>query len=307
MNAMIGRARALGLVAAIVAASAVLAVLGLISASPARADASTSQPVLFSADDVHWSNSYSYALFGGVMMVPGSSVDRWFYVRNGASDPAILRVTLYDVATTDIDLANAMTVSTSLPGRPGASIPVTDARPCATLSEGQVLASGDSVRLDNLAALADLNGMGGQSSSVSFKLAITLSSTDSAAPLPDSCPTDFSGTVIGSPDPGTGTSSHPVHHLGAGGWTPAASAPTPAPSATATAPASPSDPGPALRDLVANTQRFYQENTVALWMAMAVLGVLLFLFVRRRRPDDDDLPEQYPYSRQPTTQIGTGR
>ena len=307
MNAMIGRAPAFGLVAAILAASAVLAVLGMISASPARADAPASQPVLFSNDDVQWSNSYGYALFGGVMMVPGGSVDRAFYVRNGAPDPAILRVTLYDVATTDIDLANAMTVSTSVPGRPGASIPVTDARPCVTLSEGQVLASGDSVRLDNIAALADLNGMGGQSSNVSFKLAITLSSTDSAAPAPNSCPTDFSGTVIGSPDSGTGTTLHPLRHLGAGGWTPAPAASTPTPTSTATTPARPSGPVPSLGELVANTQRFYQENTVALWLAMAVLGALLFLVVRRRRPDDGDPPEQYPYSRQPTTQIGLGR
>ncbi len=36
-------------------------------------------------------------------------------------------------------------------------MPVTDARPCATLSQGQVLAAGDGIRLDNVAALADLN------------------------------------------------------------------------------------------------------------------------------------------------------
>jgi hypothetical protein len=307
VSVITGGARAVRLVAAILVTGVVLAV-GLMVASPARAASPASQPVLFSNDDVHWSSSYSYALFGGVMMVPGGSVDRAFYVRNGASDSAILRVTLYDVATTDIDLANAMTVSTSLPGRPGASIPVTDARPCATLSQGQVLASGDSVRLDNVAALADLNGTGGQTSNVSFKLAITLSSTDAAAPAPNTCPTDFGGTVIGSPDPGTGTTSHPVHHLGAGGWTPAASTPTRTPSATATPPVTPGGPAPSLGELVANTQRFYQENTVALWLAMAVLGALIFFFfVRRRRPDDGDEPEQYPYSRQPTTQIGTGR
>jgi len=304
---MIGGTRALRLVAAILAVAGLLAVLGLISAAPARAASPAGQPVLFSNDDVHWSTSYGYALFGGVIMVPGGSVDRAFYVRNGASDPAILRVTLYDVATTDIDLADAMTVSTSLPGLPGASIPVTDARPCATLSQGQVLAAGDSVRLDNVAALADLNGTGGQSGNVSFKLAISLSSTDSAAPLPNTCPTDFGSTVIGSPDPGTGTTSHPVRHLGAGGWTPAPAASTPAPTPSATAPAPPSGPGPHLGDLVANTQRFYQENTVALWLAMTVLGALILLFVRRRRPDDGDPPEQYPYSRQPTTQIGIGR
>ena len=96
-----------------------------------------------------------------------------------------------------------------------------------------------------------------------------------------------------------------MRHLGAGGWTPApAAAPTPTPSATV-APG-PSDPGPSLGNLVANTQRFYQENFVALWLAMAALGAIIFFVVRRRRPDDDST-QRYPSSRQPTTQIGTGR
>jgi len=309
MSPGFGISRALGPVVAILAAALLLGVAGAISASPARAASPATQPVQFSDDDVHWSNSYSGALFGGVLLVPDDSVARAFYVRNGAAEPAILWVTLYDVSTTDIALADAMTVATSLPGRPGASIPVTDARPCATLSQGQVLAAGDSVRLDNVVALADLNGTVGQTSNVSFKLAISLSSTDSAAPLPNTCPTDFSGTVIGSPDPGTGTGSRPVRHLGAGGWTPApasASTSAPSPSATPTAPATAGDPGPGLRNLVANTERFYQENFVAFWLAMAVLGSLILLVVRRRRPEDDDVPT-YPYSRQPTTQNGTGR
>jgi len=284
--------------------AAVLLIAPAAHAATGAATAAASQPIQFSDDGIHWSNSYGGALFGGVLLVPGDSVDRAFYVRNGAAAPAILRVTLYGVATTDIDLADAMTVSTSLPGLPGASIPVTDARPCATLSQGQVLGAGDSVRLDNVAALADLNGTSGQTHSVSFKLAISLSSTDSAAPLPNSCPTDFTA-VIGSPDPGTGTPGHPVRHLGAGGWTPAPTS-TPTPTPAATVPPAPSDPGPSLGHLVANTQRFYQENIVALWLAMAAIGALVFFLVRRRRPDDDS-PQQYPSSRQPTTQIGTGR
>ena len=286
----------------------IIAAVLLVAPAAQAATAAASQPVQFSDDGIHWSDSYSGALFGGVLLVPGGSVDRSFYVRNGAAEPAILRVTLYDVATTDVDLADAMTLSTSLPGLPGASIPVTDARPCATLSQGHVLAAGDSVRLDNVAALADLNGTTGQTHSVSFSIAVSLSSTDSGAPAPDTCPTDFGATVIGSPDPGTATGSHPVRHLGAGGWSPApaTASPTPTPSATATAPAAPGDTGSGLRQLVGNTERFYQEKFVALWLAMAALGAIIFFVVRRRRPDDDAI-QQYPSSRQPTTQIGTGR
>ena len=290
-------------------AGIIAAVLLIAPAANADPGTGTGRPVQFSDDGVTWSNNYTKALFGGVLLVPGGSADRALYVLNNAGEPAVMRVTLFDVVTTDTALAGALTVATSMPGSPGATVPVTDARPCVTLSQGQVLAAGDSVKLDNVAALADLTGTGGQARGVSFKLAISLRSTDSAAPVPNSCPTDYdTSTVVGTPDPGTGTVSHPVYHLGAGGWTPVPATaststvtPTPAPT---TAPA---EPGPAVRSLVANTERLYQENVVALWLAMAVLGVPLLLFVRRRRRSDDDALEQYPLSRQPTTQIGTGR
>ena len=307
MNAT-GGARAIGLVAAIVASIGLLvgASAGTADAAPAQAASSGDSPVQFSDDGIHWSNSYTGALFDGALIVPGGSIDRSFSLRNGADEPAILLVTLYGVAATDLELADAMTLSSSAPGLPGASVPVTAARPCATLSHGQVLAAGGSVRLDNVAALADLTGTGGQAGQVSFNLAISLSSTDSAAPAPDSCPTDFGNTVVGSPDPGAGTASHPVYHLGAGGWTPVpatASAPAPAPSGAPTAPTVPDGHGPGIGALVGNTERFYQENTVALWLAMAALGGSLFFVVRRRRRLADPALE-YPNIHD---KIGMGR
>jgi hypothetical protein len=270
--------------------------------APAAQAATGGRPVQFSDDGIHWSNSYNQALFGGVLLVPGGSVGRDFYVRNNSDQPAILRVTLDGVTATDTDLAAAMTVSTSTPSLPGAPVAVTDARPCATLSQGQVLAAGDGVRLDNVAALGDLTGTDGQTRAVSFKLAISLSSTDSAAPAPNACPTDFDNTVIGSTDPGTGTSSKPVYHLGADGWTSTpATGSTPAPTAAPTAPAEPQPGNPVVGSLAANTVRLFQENFVLLWLAMVVLGALLFLFVNGRRSDQDDTVDHHPYSRQPTT------
>jgi hypothetical protein len=291
-------------------AAAISAAMGLVvatvllvaPAAQAAPSAAPTHPVQFSSDGVHWSNSYTDALFGGVQLVPGGSVDRAFYVRNGADEPAVLRVTLFDVATTDIALAAAMSVTTSLPGMPGSAVPVTDARPCATLSQGLTLAAGDSVRLDNSAALADLSSTAGQSKTVSFKLAISLSSTDAAAPAPNTCPTDFdsgTGTVVGAPAPGTGAGSGPVYHLVHSGWAPVFGA------ASADLPQT-EKPAPALDSaLVVNTARLFQEDFVALWLAMAAIGALLFFVVRRRRSGDaNDTPS---YSRQPTTQIGTGR
>lgn len=294
MNGAISRRKALILAAVIPVGIAAIVAAVLLAAPAAQAATATvaSQPVQFSADGTHWSDSYTGALFGGVLLVPGGSADRAFYVRNGASEPAVLRVTLFDVAATDTDLATAMTVSTSLPARPGAPVPVTAARPCATLSEGQVLAAGEGIRLDNVATLADLAGTSGQTRDVSFKLAISLRGTDSAAPAPDSCPTDFgSGTGDGT---GSGT--------GDGTVVGAPSAVTPA------APTTPEHPeSPAVRRLVADTQRLFQENFVALWLAMTVLGVLLLLVRRGRRSDEDSAFEPHVSSQQPTSQNGTGR
>ena len=304
MNGTISKRKAALLAAVIPAGIAMIVAVVLLVAPAAHAApaATPTHPVQFSDDGIHWSNSYAAALFGGVLLVPGGSVDRAFYVRNGAAEAANLRVTLFDVATTDTSLAAAMTLATSMPGNPGAAVPVTDAHPCATLSQGTVLAAGDSVKLDNLAALADLTGTTGQSRVVSFKLAISLSSTDAAAPAPNTCPTDYdTGTVIGAPDPGTGSHSHPVYHLGATGWTPVSGTAS-GQVANPPAPGEPADPA-----LVVNTERLYQENIVALWLAMAVLGALLLFFVRRRRRDDDDASEQYPYFPEPTSQNGTGR
>jgi hypothetical protein len=302
--------RTAALLAAVIPAGIALIVTVVLLVAPAAhaAPAATGHPIQFSDDGISWSDSYTRALFAGVLLVPGGSTDRAFYVKNNSGEPAVLRVTLYGVATTDTDLAAAMSIATSTPSMPGGAVAVTDARPCATLSQGQVLAAGQGIRLDNVASLADVSGSTGQTHQVSFKIAVSLSSTDAGAPAPDSCPTDFDNTVVGSPDPGTGTGSHPVYHLGAGGWTPAPpTASTPTPSATPTAPATPTPSGPGLGTLVGNTERFYQENTVALWLAMAVIGALVLVLVRRRRPDDDDPSQHHPYSRQPTTQIGTGR
>jgi len=305
MNASMSKQNAAWL-AAVIPAGIVLIVAAVLLVAPAARAATTAapaHPVQFSDDGTHWSDSYTDALFGGVLLVPGGSADRAFYVRNGANEPAILHATLFDVATTDIAFAGAMSLATSVPGMPGAAVPVTDARPCATLSQGLVLAAGDSVKLDNVVALGDLDDTTGQSSAVSFKIAISLSSTDAAAPAPNTCPTDYdTGTVIGVPEPGmgSGSGSRPVYHLQASGWTPvtgAASADLP----TTGRPAPPVDAA-----LVVNSARLFQEYYVALWLAMAAIGALLYFLLRRRHPDDD-ASHHNPYSRQPTTQIGTGR
>lgn len=283
MSAVI-RALAAGLGAALLAAGPV------IEAQPAVAAAPAARYVQFSSDGSHWSDSYAGALFGGVLLVPGGSVERPLYVRSTAPDAGILTVTLFDVTATDLDYAGALSVAASTPGHAGTAVPVTSARPCATLTQGQVLGSGDSIRIDTTAALADLGGTTGQRGSASFVLAVTLSSRDAAAPAPDTCSIDFAnggGAVAGTPDPGTPAGTAPVYHLGSTGWTPA---PGTAAPATIDPEASASGTLPFVRDLVANTERLYQEYFVAYWIALAILGALILLAVRRFRSGDATAP-----------------
>jgi hypothetical protein len=291
-----------------VLASCSVALLGAPSAARAATSVTTptagpTQVVQFSTDGIHWSDSYSPQLFQGVLLVPGGSATRAFYVRNGATEAAILQVTLADVTTTSIPLANAVSISSSTTGAPGATVPVSLAQPCYTLSQGLRLASGDSIRLDNTVSLGDLNGIAGQTASVWFALRVSFSSTDAAAPLPNTCPIDY-GTVDTFPNPTTPGSlapagtrgSSPVYHRTAAGWTVGTSVGG-APVATTITPTTPADPSvPLVQSLVSNTGRLYQEYDVAFWLAMSVLGVVILVLVRRRRAEEQ--PEEPAQSRQ---------
>jgi hypothetical protein len=268
------------------------------------------QAVQFSADGIHWSDSYTNQLFNGVLLVPGGSATRSFYVRNAATEAAILRVTLADVTTTSIPLADAMSISSSTAGAPGATVPVSLAQPCFTLSQGLRLASGDSTRIDNTVSLGDLSGTVGQTASVWFAIRVSFSSTDAAAPIPNACPTDY-GTVDTFPNPiapGTATpastASAAVYHRTAAGWTVGTSAgggtiATPQSPTSLTAPVEPGTP--LVQTLVSNTARFYQEYDIAFWLAMSVLGAVIVVLARRRRAESQ--PEEPMQSRQ----IGTRR
>ncbi|MDP9026610.1 MAG: hypothetical protein M3N46_03525 [Actinomycetota bacterium] len=267
--------------------------------APTAAHAATSatQVVQFSADGIHWSDSYTNQLFHGVVLVPGGSATRYFYVRNAATEAAILQVTLADVTTTSIPLADAMSISSSTTGAPGATVPVSLAQPCYTLSQGLRLASGDSIRIDNTVSLGNLNGTAGQTASVWFSLRVSFSSTDAAAPVPNACPTDY-GTVDTFPNqatPGVTTpartfGSPAVYHRTAAGWTLGTSVgrgtiTTPTTPTTTVQPST-----PLVQTLVSNTGRFYQEYDVAFWLAMSVLGAVILVLVSRRRAEEQ--PEE---------------
>ncbi|CAN5508534.1 hypothetical protein BH10ACT6_BH10ACT6_00480 [soil metagenome] len=286
------------LVAALASCSAVL--LGAPSSAHAATAPAVSQLVQFSTDGIHWSDSYTTQLFHGVLFVPGASANRSFYVRNGATEAGILRVTLSDVTTTSIPLADAMSISSSTTGAPGATVPVSLAQPCYTLSQGLRLASGDSIRIDNTVSLGDLSGTVGQTAAVAFALRVSFSSTDAAAPAPNTCPVDYGSvdtfpnpTITPGTTPPASTSTSPAaYHRTAAGWTVGTSVG----GKTVTTPTAPVEPSaPLVQTLVSNTARLYQEYDVAFWLAMSALGAFILVLARRR---GEDRPEQPATSRQ---------
>ena len=293
-------ARIAAVVATIISSCGV-GVLGLAAPASAETVAAPTQLVQFSTDGIHYSDSYSELLFHDVQLVPGGSARRSFYVRNGATVAAILRVTLADVSTNSIPLATAMSMSTSTTGVPGAAVPLTRAQPCATLSQGLRLSEGDSIRLDNTVSLGDLSGSDGNNGTVWFALRVSFSSTDAGAPAPDTCPVDY-GQVDTFPNPATNPVSSTgtaFSQLTATGWRSA----TTLGGETSTPPTNLSVAGgsspPLTQTLVSNTARFYQEYDVAFWLAMSALGWLIFILVRRRRAADRPEPADN------TRQIGT--
>jgi len=288
-----------------IVASSAAVVLG--TPGSARADSAPTRMVQFSTDGLHWSDSYDAQLFRGVALVPGGSTMRSFYVRNGANEAALLRVTLANVGTNSIPLASATKVSSSTAGAPGAVVPVSLAQPCYTLSQGLRLASGDSIRIDNTVSLDDLAGTAGQTGSVWFVIRVSLSSTDVAAPAPDTCPVDYgtvdtfpNPTAPGTTEPASTTTHAAVYHRTALGWTAGTSVGGGAVTTTTT-PTTPTDPSaPLAPSLVSNTGRLYQEYDVAFWLAMSVLGAVILVLVRRRRADQPEEPAQ-------SRQIGSRR
>jgi hypothetical protein len=297
-------------------------------ANPPAAHAADDPTMEFSADGVNWSTVYSGQLFAGVLVIPGGSATRTFWVRNDAPEPGILRLTLAKVSTNSTALADATTIAAtastvapSVPSSvPGVAVPLSAAQPCYTLSEGLIVDAGGAVDITNTMALADVDGLAAQAGWVSFVLRITFSSTDQGAAVPNTCPTEpDTGTVAGSTEPTVvdssptaTTASTTVYRRVASGWqatTPAVQTPTPVAS----------DPGVAslpvpFRQLVANTYRFYQEWTVAFWMLMLLIGasVLLLIRYRRHRREDEEYYAlldlaSYPTYPNPNSQMGPTR
>lgn len=132
---------------------------------------------------------FAATLPGGVfdrltIAVPGDVQSTGFWIRNTGPVTARLRIVIAAVSVSDPVLANALTVTASTSAHPGASALLASATPCRVLTEGDVLAPGDSVHVTATLALGDLNGRLGQKGTAGFDLRIEL--TDSVVTLPPS-------------------------------------------------------------------------------------------------------------------------
>lgn len=258
-----------------------LMLTGLAAATPAAA---VPGGVEVSRDDVHYSSTFPGALFTSISdLVPGDRDQATFYLRNSASEPGFLRITLRDVAASDSDLAGALSLAVSSFAHRGAPATLLEANPCWVLLEGQVVEPGEVVRVTTSLALGDLRGKAGQGATASAALNVALSGT--AAQLP---PTDCgkSGTVL------------PVIPQPAA--RPAGSASTALPGASTGTEAdeslTPDSPDtdlpvlnlPQLLGIDPNTWRLFEEYLVLVLIGATMIGGAVFAVVawRRRRTDN---------------------
>ena len=269
---------------AMLAGALTAALTTLVGVAPAQA---ATPGISLSRDGVTWAAALTGSLFGDYRLVPGDAVTRTFWVRNDATSAGYLRLTLRDVATTNLDFADALSLRADLVGWPGETVAVQSARPCSRLTEGPIVPAGSAARIELTAALGDLVGLRGQGGTAGFNVVVSLS----GEPLglgKSGCPST-GAEVAGFPGYQQGgtvrsTRGGTVFAATANGWTPMATGPT-----TVTAVADPQIPTPTgigadMRLVVANTGRFYQEWFVLLWLVVLLLAAIgSWLLGRRRR------------------------
>ena len=270
-----------------VLAFAALVVAGVTFALPAPAYA-TPKPLGLSTDGVSYADSLPASLFAGVLVVPGTSVTRTFYVKNRSASPGNLAVALTGVTGGDPNLIAALSIRAVAGVTVGPVVAFPAASPCHSLLSAVSLPAGSVMQVDVKLTLADyLAHHGSQGSVGSFMIPVTLTSTDVSAP--DGCGV----TPVDPPTP-------PVHSGGgATVTTPPGTIDAALVSGAADGTVSPdADNGPlsglggkgAIREFgtIPNTGRFWQEIDIVGYLIALVLGGIFAWWWRRRRPYEEE-------------------
>lgn len=160
----------------------------LAQSTPIHSVAAEAGVVEVSRDGVAYSPTWSGILFDDLgAMVPGDSRSELFSVRNSGTEPGFLRITLLDVASTDGDLGDALTLRADTTSVSGIPVAVSTADPCWVLVEGPILAPGDVEAVTAELELGDLDGLAGRDGSVSLAIRVSLSDASTGALPPSAC------------------------------------------------------------------------------------------------------------------------
>jgi len=240
------------------------------------------------ASDIHIDQTGP--LFGtATAMVPMDEWSTGFTVTNTGSNTGYLRISVADVTSASSTYETAMTIAASVPGHTGAPVAMSSAAPCRVLTEGLVLAPGESANVTTKLALGDLSGSTGQNNTLSFTVRVGMSDVAPGSIAPTACSPN---TVV---IPGTGS----------GGSTNTAVDPVAPEVEETAAPGVPRDvngrPWPTIAGIP------FDPNTVQLFQDWGgIVPALAFLFgsgwfliaARRRRKraaddDDSDFEESY--------------
>lgn len=204
------------LLTCLVGALATAAALMLAPATPAvgapAASGSGSAPaVLVSTDGTHFAPTLAAGLFDFAgPLIPGGSASASLFVKNPTDRPVVLALGATDIAFSNQEFADALSVivtSESPTGRSTTARPLTlgAAAECGLLLSGEQLAADTTARIDLALAMADVTGSVAQGQSAAFRVHVSL--WDAAAPQPaDACHgpgPDLPG--LSSPGSGSGT------------------------------------------------------------------------------------------------------
>jgi len=251
------------------------------AASPAYA----AGEILVSSDGAAWGTSMPQDLFvSTALLVPTATQTQTMFVRNVGTSAGYLRISLKDVVINDASYGDALTVAASVPGYPGSPVPVSSAQPCRVLTQGLLVAPGETVPITATLGLGNLSGTAGQNESAGLNLSITISEGTTSGMQPTQClPNDT--VVVVTPPPASNNSG--------GGAAAAPVVTAPETDGTAT--------GPSEGDIVveipflppftvdANTQEAFEQIFVFAPYAAMILGSgIFFIVARRRRKDDED-------------------
>lgn len=262
-------------------AALLVAVAGLAVAPPAHA---APKPIGLSVDGITFTDTLPSSLFGGVVIVPGTSVTRTFYVKNRATTAGNFAVALKDVTGGDSNLIAALWLRAVAGPSTGPAVPFTAATPCHSLLSGVTLAAGAIMQVDVRLMLSNtLHNKASQGSVGNFLIPVTMTSTDVPAPTgcSSSTPTPGGGGATGEPTP-PGTIDTAVISGAADGSVLPTLAEGPLSGLGG-------DGSVYNSSIEPNTARFFQEFDVVWWLVALMLGGI-FAWYRRR---NESLEEVY--------------